>query len=220
MCLLCMIRFSVQHNIFIYFMKLALPLAFQQNTIEFVKSMSNDFFFQKVITHDTIIPMHERFDIEKMSRKQKLECISRIILDKELDSLILLYELQHIKISDYVEDLNILAKFAKKELNRYQHYAGGNNFDDDEWVICDKNTSNCRYNIRDNMRVLYNSMNTTRLFDADTMFFLNKMTQHLQKFTKTIEVDYNVSEDETHDIIWVAIFFEKKIVEDIDDKSV
>ena len=190
-------------------MKQHLPASFKSNKINFINSLSDDKSFQKVLIQDKEHTIKNRFDLDVLSREDKINIIKNIVSLDELNTILLTYEILYITVDNYIENLEEFATFALKELKRYQNYIGGNNLDDTEWITYTKDTLNCRYNINENIIVLNNSTNTTKLHDSNIMFFLNKLVQHLQKFSTSIIVDYKLTEDEKNDIIWVAIFFEK-----------
>jgi len=110
-----------------------------------------------------------------------------------------------VKVCSLDQFINI-AIFA---LKKFQYRVGGYDIEDEEWILVDNN--NQRFKIKNNNKILYNSIgetyNTTEL-----EWFLENITKYIQSHAdeKVFTVKNKIIEDEHHCISWVLFVFTDK----------
>lgn len=133
---------------------------------------------------------------------KKITPVSKIFKD------LLTYEFLFYDPIEKIENIDNLIELTQRELKKYQGKIGGYYIEDDDWILC---TSPLRFKIKNNQKILYNSIEKIACYDREQIWFLKKFVDHMKKFVKDccVKIDYKIIDDENNEICWILLIFEQ-----------
>lgn len=145
-------------------------------------------------------------DIDKINNDDvyAFHILKKIMPHNKVMKEILTFDLLNYHPNEKVNSLDELVQIAVRSFRRFQNKVGGFNIEDKDWIIVEKD--NHRFRIKDNQKVLYNSVDK-RHCDKELVWFINNITTYIQNYADKdkFSVKYTVKEDNRYRICWVVI---------------
>jgi hypothetical protein len=112
------------------------------------------------------------------------------------------------KDSEKVGTIDELINLSISELKKYQGIVGGFYIEDMEWLQC---TSDIRFKIKPNQKIIYNTIETCGSTDRDNVLFLKDFVNHMKRFINNdkITMSNKIFDDENNEISWILLVFEE-----------
>ena len=109
----------------------------------------------------------------------KLDILSDYNINKQL----LTYDLRYGEPVEKISNIEVLCNYITELLTKYQGIVGGYYIDDPKWIKCDE-TTQCRFKIKKNQIILYNSVfNKYNL--GETLEFMELIRKKVEKSNVT-----------------------------------
>ena len=140
-----------------------------------------------------------------LSFDEKYEILKKNITENELNKKIIEYEFTQTKYR-IINNIKELINIFIKELKKYQTVLGGSNIEDEEWIV-KYYPDKCRFKMRKNTCVVYNTLSLNNMYDKSIFDFTNIMYDHIKKFTNKINIVLKIIKDNNNDIIWIVYKF-------------
>lgn len=150
-----------------------------------------------------------RNTFDTMNFNQKKEFLNKIITEKQVNRLLLKYEMKNIQFKKFDNSITLeqFYKFVLDNIKRYHQKCSGFYIEDNEWVV-DKSPEKI---------VLINTLDTDDTNDNDTELFTDFIVDKLGKTSNkfNIECDF-ITDDEEEDIdlLKIIISYDKEDPED------
>jgi hypothetical protein len=143
-----------------------------------------------------------------LSEEEQRCFVAKCLTPIEIKKILLKYELDNYKPPAQDCNLKQFAKIAMNLLNRYQSKAGGFDFEDVDWTMHDKSSSD--YKLKKEDVWFENSVNKMYRDDEDTLNFLDKMKDMLASINPKIKVAYEIHGDKNTCVVFIKCEKESK----------
>ena len=108
-----------------------------------------------------------------------------------------------------LNSVNDCVLLTQNILHKFQYKVGGFNIEDYDWFYAD-NSTDCRFKLKENDVILYNSINTSNV-DSEFRWFLRNIYLNIEKCLKSqsskYTVNFNIVKDDNYKIFWIIFIF-------------
>jgi hypothetical protein len=143
-------------------------------------------------------------NLKKMHLEEKKLFIFKCLDEKNINLILLKFELDNFcpETVKNMEFTNFI-KIAKKYINRYQYDAGGFLIEDKIWNLYTSESE--EYNLEEKEIIFENSLFETNLNDSETIEFIEKLTNLLNKISDNIEVTKELVQSKKESLVWILL---------------
>jgi hypothetical protein len=145
------------------------------------------------------------------------DILKKIMPKEKIIKEILTYDILNYMPENKVDSFQQFIDIAINALAKFQWKVGGFNIEDRQWIHVDKD--NRRFKIKDNQKVLYNSVEKQN-YDKELSWFLDCLVTYVQRFAddNIYHIKYKIILDKRFSICWtVFILTDKTQNVNIDD---
>lgn len=163
------------------------------------------------VKNDDIVKIiHNDYNI--MDNVEKKYILTKIITTKDVNRILLNYELTNYTPEKKMMNMNEYIKEAQKMFLRYQHKAGGFNINDTIWTIHKNNST--KYKIKKNEVFFENTIKEKYMEEEETSKYLKNILRLLNNISLNVTTTLHKRQSK-RDRIFYIIFRCKKQIDDV-----
>lgn len=136
----------------------------------------------------------------------------KIISKKFIFKSIVEYEFNNYEPEIKLTNLSEIIKLALHNISFFQNIIGGYDLEDNEWIFSDE-TEIKRFNLKDNQKLIYNSLSQNNKNEENNLFikkYVKYIKRHIDSESR-INIYHKLINDDKNEICWVVIIFEKLV---------
>ena len=185
------------------------------NTNYFISNLKKELYSSsKFIISDNAIAkyIHENINLIKSEPDVMLHIYKKIISANHIIKNIVEYDFINYIPEKKINDIDMLIKLAIVDIYKFQNVIGGFDIEDNDWIISTE-TSIKRFNLNNNQKVIYNTLEQRNKNEQNNNFikmYVNYLKRHIDLDAR-INIYHNLIDDDKNEICWVVIIFEKLI---------